>query len=76
MTIKKDLDIMKLPTLFQSIADDRKTGILKVQNQKNTKYIYFRSGNVVQVSSPKKPSILAQGLRRHPDFDEDSYKEL
>lgn len=76
MDPKSGLDIMSLPSLFQSIADDRKTGNLKVQNNLGEKYVYFRQGNVVQVSTPQNPSILAEGLRRHPDLDEESYQVL
>ncbi len=76
MNPKSGLDIMSIPTLFQSISDERKTGTLKVQSSLGEKYIYFRSGNIVQVSTPEKPSILAEGLRRHPELDEESYQVL
>lgn len=76
MNPKSGLDIMSIPTLFQSICDERKTGTLKVQSSLGEKCIYFRGGNIVQVSTPEKPSILAEGLRRHPDLDEESYQIL
>ena len=76
VTAKSGLDIMGITTLFQSIANERKTGNLKIQNDFGSKYVYFRTGNIVQVSSSQKPSILAEGLRRHPDLDEASYRAV
>jgi len=73
---KTGLDIMGIPTLLQSIADERKTGNLKIQSTVGEKYIFFRGGNIVQVSSSQNPSILAEGLRRHPEIDEESYNAL
>lgn len=76
MSSKSGLDIMGIPTLFQSIANERQTGTLKIQYKEEEKYVYFRKGKIVQVSSPHKPSILAEGLRRHPDLEEDSYQAV
>jgi thioredoxin-like negative regulator of GroEL len=76
MTAKTGLDIMGIPTLFQSIANERKTGTLKMQNNAEAKYVYFRSGKIVQVSSSQRPSILAEGLRRHPELEESAYRAL
>lgn len=76
MSSKSGLDIMGIPTLLQSIGNDRKTGTLKVQSGLAEKHVYFRSGSIAQVSSPQKPSILAEGLRRHPELDKDSYEAV
>jgi tetratricopeptide (TPR) repeat protein len=76
MTAKSGLDIMGIPTLFQSIANERKTGNLKIQNNTGGKYVYFRNGSIVQISSSQKPSILAEGLRRHPELEEESYRAV
>ena len=76
MISKRGLDIVGIPTLFQSISDERKQGNLKIQSSHGEKYIYFSKGKILQVSSPQNPSILAEGLRRHPDLDEESYQVL
>lgn len=76
MSSKSGLDIVGLPNLFQSISNDMKTGTLKVQSDLGEKYVYFRKGDIQQVSSPQKPSILAEGLKRHPGLDEESYQEM
>ncbi len=73
---KSGLDIVGLPDLIQSISNDKKTGVLKVQSSLGEKDVYFHRGDIQQVSSPQKPSILAEGLRRHPDLDEESYFEI
>lgn len=76
MTAKTGLDIVGIPTLFQGIAGEKKTGTLRIQHELGEKYVYLRSGKIVQVSSPQKPSILAEGLRRHPDLDDASYRAI
>ena len=76
MNTKSNLDIVALPTLIQSIADESKTGTLKIENNLGEKTIYLRDGKVLQVTSPEKPSMLAEGLRRHPELDEESYQLL
>lgn len=67
---------MGIPTLFQSIANERKTGTLKIQSNAEAKYVYFRNGKIVQVSSSQRPSILAEGLRRHPELEEGAYRAV
>lgn len=76
MSSKSGLDIVGLPNLFQSISNDMNTGTLKIQSDFGEKYVYFRKGDIQQVSSPQKPSILAEGLKRHPGLDEESYQEM
>lgn len=76
MSSKSGLDIVGIPTLFQGISDEKKTGILKVQGNRGERYIYFQNGNILQISSPENPSILSEGLKRHPEFDEESYEAL
>lgn len=76
MNTTNTLEVVGIPSLLQNIADERKTGTLKIKSPMGEKYFYFRTGNILQACSPSKPSILAEGLRRHPEVDEESYQEL
>lgn len=73
---KNETEVNGIPALLQNIADEHKTGTLKIKSPSGEKYFYFRAGNILQACSPTKPSILAEGLRRHPEVDEESYQEL
>lgn len=58
------IQILGLSGIFQGIADNKRSGILYVQSGSQEKYIYFLDGNIKMVSSPNRPSILAEGMRR------------
>ncbi|MCI0342525.1 MAG: tetratricopeptide repeat protein [Planctomycetales bacterium] len=70
MASVSDLNILDLGSIFKSIADNRRTGTLRVRKGPDEKAVYFRAGQVQMVYTPVKTTFLGEALLRTGLLDE------
>ncbi|MCU0723642.1 MAG: DUF4388 domain-containing protein, partial [Planctomycetes bacterium] len=75
MSSRTNLNILDLPNIFQSLADNRRTGMLRVKSKGQEKIILFRGGAITQVHTPLKSTMLGESLVRTKVIDEEILQE-
>jgi tetratricopeptide (TPR) repeat protein len=72
MDPRTNLNILDLPNIFQSLADNRRTGTLKVKAGTQEKSVYFKDGAVQMVHTPLKSTILGEALIKTKSITEET----
>ncbi|MHC4778676.1 MAG: tetratricopeptide repeat protein [Planctomycetota bacterium] len=75
MTSRTNLNILDLPNIFQSLADNRRTGVLRVKSKGQEKLVLFREGNINMVVTPMKSTMLGEALLKTNVIDELTLKD-
>ncbi|MHC4601146.1 MAG: DUF4388 domain-containing protein, partial [Planctomycetota bacterium] len=75
MTSRTNLNILDLPNIFQSLADNRRTGVLRVKSKGQEKLVLFREGNINMVVTPMKSTMLGEALLKTKVIDEMTLKD-
>ena len=75
MTSRTNLNILDLPNIFQSLADNRRTGVLRVKSKGQEKLVLFRDGNINLVHTPMKATMMGEALLKTKVIDEGTLKE-
>jgi hypothetical protein len=63
MTIQGNIKTFYLSSLLQILADDKKTGVLRVSNQEDSISVYFREGDIIFATSSVHQEQLGYLLR-------------
>lgn len=74
-TAKKDLNIMDLSSIFQSLSGAKRSGTLRVSRTDEEKLVYFRKGNVEAVAAPRKKHMLGEALMKYGSITEEQLQE-
>jgi len=72
---RTNLNILDLPNIFQSLADNRRTGVLRVKSKGQEKSVLFRNGNINMVSTPMKSTMLGEALVKTKVIDEETLRD-
>jgi tetratricopeptide (TPR) repeat protein len=74
---KKDINILDLSSIFQSLSGAKRSGTLRVNRSEGTedKLVYFRKGNVEAVTAPRKKLMLGEALIKYGSLTEEQLQE-
>jgi tetratricopeptide (TPR) repeat protein len=74
-TSKKDINIMDLSSIFQSLSAAKRSGTLRVKHKDEEKLVYFRKGSVEAVVAPRKKHMLGEALMKYGAITEEQLQE-
>ncbi len=74
-TSKKDINIMDLSSIFQSLSAAKRSGTLRVKHGDEEKLVYFRKGSVEAVVAPRKKHMLGEALMKYGAITEEQLQE-
>jgi len=72
---KKDINILDLSSILQSLSAAKRSGTLKVSRENESKMVYFRRGSVEAVSAPRKKHMLGEALMKYGAITEEQLHE-
>ncbi len=74
---KKDINIMDLSSIFQSLSGAKRSGTLRVRHgdDEDEKLVYFRKGNIEAVTAPRKKHMLGEALMKSAAITEEQLQE-
>jgi tetratricopeptide (TPR) repeat protein len=72
---KKDINILDLSSIFQSLSGAKRSGTLRVYRSGEEKLVYFRKGNVEYVTAPRKKHLLGEALIKYGAITEEQLRE-
>lgn len=74
--IQIDTSFLDLPSVFQTLANNKRTGVLVVKSGERQRGVRFESGSVRMVIEPDNPRFLLEALIRSQQADHETLREL